>query len=52
MDQEKFKNAVKQMRFWQKMYFRTKSPSAMQDAKRLEKEVDQMLEDDAQPQLF
>ena len=46
------KEAVKKMRFWQKMYFKTKSPSALQDSKRWENEVDRLLLEGDQPGLF
>ena len=36
--------AVRSMRDWQKTYFRTRSPEALQRSKQAEKEVDAMLE--------
>ena len=46
------KEAVKQMRFFQKMYFKTKSPSALQSSKQWEKDVDRLLLEAEQPVLF
>lgn len=52
MDIEKFKTAVREMRFWQKKYFKFRNPAALQESMAYEKQVDQMLADDAQPKLF
>lgn len=49
---EKLKNAVSEMRKWQKEYFRTKSPIALNESKRLEKVVDKILEEMDNPGLF
>ena len=47
-----FVDAVKRMREWQKTYFRTRHPGAMQEAKKWEGKVDRMIEDDENPGLF
>lgn len=47
-----FINAVSKMREWQKTYFRTRHPGAMQEAKKWEKEVDQIIDNDNNPGLF
>lgn len=47
-----FIQAVTKMREWQKAYFRTRHPGAMQEAKKWEKEVDQMIDNDNNPGLF
>jgi len=41
----KFADVVKQMRLAQKEYFRTRSSKAMENAKKLEKQVDQMVDE-------
>ena len=51
-DTPAFIKAVSKMREWQKTYFRTKHPVAMQEAKRWEKEVDRFIADEEQPGLF
>lgn len=52
MDQEDFVKAVRNMRAWQKAYFRYKQPAAMQEAKKYEKEVDAMLAEESEPKLM
>jgi len=52
MDQEKFKTAVREMRHWQKKYFKFRNPVALQESRSYEKQVDQMLAEDEQPKLF
>jgi hypothetical protein len=47
-----FVDAVKRMREWQKTYFRTRHPGAMQEAKKWEAKVDRMIEEDDNPGLF
>ena len=47
-----FKKTVAEMRRWQKEFFRTRSPQALSESRRLEKKVDKMLEDMEQPGLF
>ena len=47
-----FINAVSKMREWQKTYFRTRHPGAMQEAKKWEATVDRMLDDEIQPKIF
>ena len=49
---EKLKSAVSEMRKAQKEYFKTKSWQALEESKRLEKEVDKLLAEDRQPTLF
>lgn len=52
MIQEDFVKAVRNMRTWQKAYFRYKQPAAMQEAKKWEKEVDRMLAEEDEPNLL
>jgi len=52
MDQEKFKTAVREMRYWQKKYFKFRNPAALRESKEYERQVDQMLAEDKQPKLF
>ena len=52
MDTEEFTKAVREMRKWQKEYFRTRHPRAMELAKKYEKQVDEMLEAALSPPLF
>ena len=40
------------MRKWQKEYFKTRSPLAFNEAKKMEKLVDQLLEEMETPSLF
>ena len=47
-----FVKAVSRMRYWQKTYFKTRHPGAIQEAKRWEKEVDRFIADEEQPGLF
>lgn len=47
-----FIRAVTKMREWQKTYFRTRHPGAMQEAKKWEKEVDRFIDDETQPKMF
>lgn len=52
-DHDAFCVQVANMRHAQKEYFRTKSPTALESAKRLEKAVDSALREYAdQPKLF
>lgn len=46
--------AVEQMRHWQKEYFRTRSTQALDEAKKFEKQVDNLLIErrDTQKKLF
>lgn len=43
-DLEKLLAAVRSMRDWQKTYFKTRSPEALQRAKLAEKEVDALVQ--------
>ena len=54
MIMEEFAALVQEMRNAQREYFRTRSPTALEAAKRLEKRVDQALKEiaDRQPLLF
>jgi hypothetical protein len=54
MDQAEFTKLVAEMRHAQKEYFRTKSSSALDDSKRLERQVDAALKAlaDGQKKLF
>ncbi len=53
MEQKEFMALVQQMRHAQKEYFRTRSPSVLEESKRLEKRVDEALrEANEQPTLF
>lgn len=52
MDHDAFVSVVRRMRAAQKRYFKTRLREAMDDALRLEHEVDQALEDEKQPGLF
>ena len=49
---ERFADQVEQMRYWQKIYFRSRSEEAKQNAIALEKKVDKMIEDRKIPSLF
>lgn len=51
MKQEDFIRAVRNMRSWQKAYFERRTPYALQEAKRFEREVDAMLAEEAEPKL-
>lgn len=50
--EDNLRDAVFQMRKWQKEYFRTKSPVVMREAIKWEKVVDGLLAEDVQPSLF
>lgn len=52
MNETTLRAAVAQMRKWQKEYFRTRNPQALNEARRLEKKVDRMLEELDNPGLF
>lgn len=43
---------VAEMRHAQKEYFRTRSPTALEESKRLERKVDEALADTGQKKLF
>ena len=43
-DLEKLLSAVRSMRDWQKTYFKTRSPEALQRAKTAEREVDEIIQ--------
>lgn len=43
MNSEQFRNLVKDMRQWQKEYFKTRSKLALTESKRLERLVDEAL---------
>lgn len=43
MSYEQFRELVKDMRKWQKEYFKTRSKTALSESKRLEKQVDEAL---------
>ena len=47
-----FFQAVRNMRQWQRHYFRFKHQSAMLEAKKWEKEVDRIIAEQEQPVLF
>ena len=49
---EKLKNAVSNMRRWQKEYFSTKAPWALTESRKWEKIVDKILEEIDTPGLF
>ena len=49
---EEFLKAIRQMRKWQKEYFRTREPRAKEEAIVWEKRVDQMLYEIENPGLF
>lgn len=49
---EELVNAVRNMRRWQKEYFRTRHPRAMDEAKVWEKKVDAILDKIDNPGLF
>ena len=49
---EEFVDAVRQMRKWQKEYFRTRQPRVMEEAKVWEKKVDALLDRIDNPGLF
>lgn len=51
-DLERLIDAVAEMRHCQIEYFRTKSQTAMEAAKRAEKKVDKLLEEIRRPTLF
>ena len=44
--------AVARMREWQKTYFRTRHPGALQESKKWEAKVDRFIADEEQPGLF
>lgn len=46
MIDQNFKSAVKQMRFCQKEFFKTKNYYSLENAKHAEKVVDKMIQDD------
>lgn len=52
MENRDFIEAVRTMRHWQKTYFRTRDPRAMSESIKYEKQVDQMLVELEQPDLF
>lgn len=49
---KKLQNAVANMRKWQKEYFKTRSPQALSNSKRWEREVDKILAAMEDPGLF
>lgn len=49
---EEFLNAVRHMRKWQKVYFRTREPRAKDEAIVWEKRVDKLLDEIDNPGLF
>jgi hypothetical protein len=46
-----FRTAVREMRLWQKTYFKTRHPEALKESKAWEKEVDRQLDEDEQLKL-
>ena len=47
-----FVKAVREMRTWQTAYFKTRNPTAMNEAKRCERTVDRMLSSIESQDLF
>ena len=52
MERDGFRQLVREMRRAQKVYFRTRSPEKMAEAKQLESRVDRKLESDGWLTLF
>ena len=52
MEENDFTKTVREMRKWQKEYFRTRQPRAKDIAIKYEKKVDAMLEAALNPPLF
>jgi hypothetical protein len=52
MEGEQFRKLVAVMRHAQKEYFRTRSTTALEESKRLEKSVDRELSNNGQRQMF
>ena len=52
MEKDEFMEAVREMRKWQKEYFRTRAPRALELSRQYEKKVDTMVEDALSPPLF
>lgn len=52
MTHDEFKALVAEMRHAQREYFRTRTSTALEDSKRLERQVDEALKDDRQKPLF
>jgi hypothetical protein len=50
MDNLQFFDTVREMRHWQKEYFRSRSKQDLETAKQLEKKVDQMIIELSDPQ--
>lgn len=45
-------DTVKQMRYWQKEYFKTRAFPALDNARKFERKVDQLLDEQDNPTLF